>query len=382
VFELPPMHSCGYTWDNPHGKKRLRAEVMHKHKGANDCSCRNDNSDSGSHAFSLHSRLFKINAGRKQHLQYSHGDCYFITHSHVRISAGTKILSVSDSDFIATAVESGITSKDGTFENAICDIVAEGVSISIVDNFPKELLAITVRDVSISKHVGSIATQVLVRHFQIDAMDQEARYPIICQPLPFGIDHREPQSNELALPENVNSNELFWMEHADDRPSPVFEANFKYVPQVRSTLLTFSLKRLYIIVQCSHSDQSNLTSKENMMWIPSLNVFLCPMKVAFDLDYMLRVASVFVGTITQYRDVASSSLTTAAVNTNDKLQYSSRGAKIVSLTYLERLTIAPVWFEVEICINDLGYDDGDGMASETALSLNSIAQFSNSSEYF
>ena len=134
---------------------------------------------------------------------------------------------------------------------------------------------------------------------------------------------------------------------------------------------------------CPYSpDQTNLTSKENMMWIPSLNVFLCPMKVAFDLDYMLRVASVFVGTITQYRDVASSSLTTAAVNTNDKLQYSSRGAKIVSLTYLERLTIAPVWFEVEICINDLGYDDGDGMASETALSLNSIAQFSNSSEYF
>ena len=122
-----------------------------------------------------------------------------------------------------------------------------------------------------------------------------------------------------------------------------------------------------------------------MMWIPSLNVFLCPMKVAFDLDYMLRVASVFVGTITQYRDVASSSHTAdvaAAVNTNDKLQYSSRGAKIVSLTYLERLTIAPVWFEVEICINDLGYDDGDGMASETALSLNSIAQASNSSEYF
>lgn len=119
-----------------------------------------------------------------------------------------------------------------------------------------------------------------------------------------------------------------------------------------------------------------------MMWIPSLNVFLCPMKVTFDLDYILRVTSVFVGSITQYRDDTSASYATAAVNTNDKLQYSSRGAKIVSLTYLERLTIAPVWFEVEISINDLGYYDGDGLAAETALSLNSLAQASNSSEYF
>lgn len=114
-----------------------------------------------------------------------------------------------------------------------------------------------------------------------------------------------------------------------------------------------------------------------MMWIPSLNVFLCPMKVAFDLDYILRLASNFVGTITQYRDVTSSGHT-AAVNTNDKLQYSSRGTKSISLTYLERMTIAPVWFEVEICIND---SIEDGMASETALSLNSLAQASNSSEY-
>lgn len=116
-----------------------------------------------------------------------------------------------------------------------------------------------------------------------------------------------------------------------------------------------------------------------MVWIPSLNVFLCPMKVAFDLDYILRLASIFVGTITKYQDVASSGHT-AAVNTNDKLQYLSRGTKAVSFTYLERMTIAPVWFEVEICINDLGYGDGDGIASETALSLNSIAQASNSSE--
>lgn len=114
-----------------------------------------------------------------------------------------------------------------------------------------------------------------------------------------------------------------------------------------------------------------------MVWIPSVNVFLCPMKVTFDLDYILRLASNFVGTVTQYRVVTSSGQT-PAVNTNDKLQYSSRGTKSISLTYLERLAIAPVYFEVEICINDFVED---GMASETALSLNSIAQASNSSKY-
>mmetsp|Transcript_21012 Transcript_21012/g.34666 ORF Transcript_21012/g.34666 Transcript_21012/m.34666 type:complete len:1329 (+) Transcript_21012:3-3989(+) len=342
VFELPPMHSCGYTWDNPHGKKRLRAEVQYKHNNAHDC--RKENSGGDCYAFSYNSRLYKMNAGRKQNLQYSHDDCYFTIHSHVRISSGTKIFTVNDSDFFSEVVASGITSNGGSFENAICDIVADGVSISIVDNFPKEMLAITVRDFSVSKQVRTNATQVLVRHFQIDAMDPEARYPIICQPLPLGIDHRELQSNELTLPKDVNSNDLFWLEHAEDKPSPVFEANFEYIPQ------------------------------ENMTWIPSLNVVLCPMKVAFDLDYILRLASNFVVTITQYRDVASSGHT--AVNTNDKLRYSSRGTKSVSLTYLERMTIAPVWFEVEICIND---SIEDGIPSETALSLNSIAQASNSS---
>ncbi len=30
VFELPPMHSCAYTWDSPLGKKKLRAVVVPK----------------------------------------------------------------------------------------------------------------------------------------------------------------------------------------------------------------------------------------------------------------------------------------------------------------------------------------------------------------
>lgn len=224
------MQSCGYTWDNPFGKKRLRAAVIQK--GSHDCS--NVKSKGDGCDLELHSKFYKMrNAGRKQPLQFSRDDCHFSILVHLRISAGTKILSFSDSDFIAGAVEAGISSKSSNFENSFCDIFVEGVNISIVDNFPKELLAITAREVSMSKPVGSNEARVLVRHFQVDAMIADARYPIIIRPLPQGIDKRKPQTNELILPENLNSNDFFWINHIDDRPSPVFEANFKYVPQVR-----------------------------------------------------------------------------------------------------------------------------------------------------
>ena len=118
-----------------------------------------------------------------------------------------------------------------------------------------------------------------------------------------------------------------------------------------------------------------------MLWIPALDVFLCPMKVTFDLDYIIRVASVFLGSIAQKQDDAPAGQAAFVVDTNDKLTYSSRGTKIVSLTYLEQLTIAPVWFEVEISISsdEFGYKEDDNLATETALSLNTIAQASNSS---
>ena len=32
IFELPPMHSCGYTWDSPLGKKELLAVIVSKTK--------------------------------------------------------------------------------------------------------------------------------------------------------------------------------------------------------------------------------------------------------------------------------------------------------------------------------------------------------------
>ena len=63
-------------------------------------------------------------------------------------------------------------------------------------------------------------------------------------------------------------------------------------------------------------------------------IFLCPMKVTFDLDYIIRVASVFLSSIAQKQDDAPAGQATSAVDTNETLTYSSRGTKIVSLTYL------------------------------------------------
>ena len=75
---------------------------------------------------------------------------------------------------------------------------------------------------------------MLVRHFQVDNMIQDARSPIIIQPIPLGIDQRKSETDEPILPESINSNDLFWMKQIDDRPSPILEVNCKYIPQVRS----------------------------------------------------------------------------------------------------------------------------------------------------
>lgn len=208
------MRARGYTWDNPYGRKKLRVSVVQA---------------SDTYDFGLHSRMYAMkNVGRQSTLHHTTLDDYrFNVHTYLRISAGTKILSFNDSDFVIDGVDKG-----GDFDNAFCDIGIEGVNITMVDTHPRELLAFTARDISISKIVGSNETELLVRHFQIDNMIPDARSPTIIQPIPLGIDQRKSETDELVLPENIKSNDLFWARQMVDRPSPVLEVNWKFVPQV------------------------------------------------------------------------------------------------------------------------------------------------------
>jgi hypothetical protein len=158
-------------------------------------------------------------------------------HVHLRILAGAKILSFNDSDFLAQQVEGGIMRKGGIFKSALIETAIEGVQLTVLDDSPRELLGVTARDVQFVKPKGSIEATLRVRHFQVDAMLPDARYPIIIQPLPLGVDRRKNDSRHAAFLDNLDSSDCYWSKH-DERPVPILEIVGSYVPQVSSQLVT------------------------------------------------------------------------------------------------------------------------------------------------
>ena len=173
-----------------------------------------------------------------------------------------------------------------------------------------------------------------------------ARYPIIIEPLPLGVDRRDPMINggDSDLPESVDKKELFWMRN-EEKPVPVLEIACSYVPQV------------------------------NMTWVPSLNVFLSPLKLQIDVDYILRILGMVVNSIFKYQDDVARNLT-ATSHANDQLRYTTRGQLNVCMTYIEKLYIAPVYFDMELNIKSDDPDHDD--EGDSSLTLHSIAQTTNS----
>ena len=121
--------------------------------------------------------------------------------------------------------------KGGSFKSALLETSIEGMQLTILDTFPKELLGITVRDIQIVKPRGSIEATFRVRHFQVDAMLPTARYPIIIQPLPLGVDRRNSVTHADVSEEQVEKKDCYWMKHGE-KPVPVLEIVGSYVPQV------------------------------------------------------------------------------------------------------------------------------------------------------
>jgi hypothetical protein len=205
-----------------------------------------------------------------------------------------------------------------------------------------------VRDVQIQKPRGSIEATMRVRHFQVDAMLSSARYPIIIQPLPLGVDRREPLHHEPSdfSDSIVGAKDCFWDAH-NEKPIPVLELTSSYVPQT------------------------------NMTWIPSLCLMVSPCKVEIDVDYILRVAGVVINAVSKFRDGSKNAVATST--SNEKLEYLSRGQQSGYLTYIEKLYIAPVYFEIELNIKP---DDSDDSNDNESLTLNAIAQSTNSGQSF
>ena len=71
--------------------------------------------------------------------------------AHLRISAGTKILSFSDSTWMADQVQAGQLRKGGDFKTALYELNIEGIGLYIMDDFPKEVMAVILRDIQFHK---------------------------------------------------------------------------------------------------------------------------------------------------------------------------------------------------------------------------------------
>eukprot|EP00804_Cyclotella_cryptica_P012787 CCRYP_010547-RA/>CCRYP_010547-RA protein AED:0.05 eAED:0.05 QI:183/0.85/0.81/1/0.76/0.63/22/985/2990 len=395
VFELPPMHSCGYTWDSPLGKKELMAVVVPRTESKSSISTQGRLADKNNKGTLLQEGDETVSIAKSKVTEQTMDSNYETNHEkgsrnveqlrtskfrrfftggykrysmskpgrqqdlpaksskerrfgslcvHLRIMGGTKILSFSDSDWLAKQVERGNLRKGGEFKHAESEMNFEGIGLYVIDDLNRELLGITVRDVQIQKPRGTIDLTMRVRHFQVDAMLPSARYPIIIQPLPLGVDRREPpdQGCDRVLDSNIVKKDCYWEKH-NERPIPVLELTGSYVPQT------------------------------NMTWIPSLDVMICPCKVEIDVDYILRVVGVIMNSISKFKDVSKNIVATSSAS--ERLQYISRGQQNTYLTYIENFYISPVYVEIEL---DIKPDDSDDNNDYESLTLNNIAQSTNS----
>lgn len=133
-----------------------------------------------------------------------------------------------------------------------------------------------------------------------------------------------------------------------------------------------------------YSSNSLVNSLQNkMVWVPSLEVQLSPMKLQMDVDYILRVLSLIFDSVSKYRkeDIGGNQ---AIMHVNEDLSYITRGSMNICLTYIENFYIHPVEIQLEINIKSDEEDFNDGEytgGTSSSLTLHTISQSTNSGMY-
>ncbi len=112
-----------------------------------------------------------------------------------------------------------------------------------------------------------------------------------------------------------------------------------------------------------------------MVWVPRVDVNISPMKLQLDVDYILRVVGMIIHSVSKYIGTSN----TATSHAYNKLKYTTRNQMSALLTYIEKLNISPVWFEIEMNIKS---DDRnrEEEVEESDLTLNAIARSTTSRE--
>ena len=126
----------------------------------------------------------------------------------------------------------------------------------------------------------------------------------------------------------------------------------------------------------------NFSSTQNkMVWVPNLEVQLCPTKLRVDVDYILRVLSLIFDSVSKYKKGIKSE---GIIHVNENLEYQTRGSMDFCLTYIEQFYIHPVVVELEINIksDDEDFTDEANLDNtSSSLTLTTISQSTNSGTY-
>jgi len=111
-----------------------------------------------------------------------------------------------------------------------------------------------------------------------------------------------------------------------------------------------------------------------MVWIPNLYVMLSPCQVNVDVEYLLGTIVMPIIDLLSNSDIFSGSTTYCPTErVNAPLKFITQGQRQLCNTYLEKLYIAPVYFDIELDIKEESQE-----ADEGVLTLNTIARATNS----
>ena len=243
----------------------------------------------------------------------------------------------------------------GYWKDIDFDFFALGLSMSLMDDFPHEIMGCTLRHFSLYKHQGKIDTTLRLRHIQVDSMFSSARYPVVLEPLHLGVDRRVEDQGELSLMvSDLDMNEdSYWLSSAE-WPVPFFEASISYLPQ------------------------------EAMTWIPSLIIYLSPLSCNVELAYLLRIADLLINSLPEVdeRSVARDTINTLD-SVNAQLEYRSRSRNdATTLTYIEHFQILPTMIDFELSIKpdeeETGVPGEDDETGESMVALSSLGNATSS----
>jgi Ca2+-binding EF-hand superfamily protein len=140
-------------------------------------------------------------------------------YGEVYIDGSTRVFAVSDTRAFATVRQQAFLND--WLSNILIDLAIHGVGITIVDDYPREILNITMENLRLASSAGSRACVFTMHHIQLDDMSPQSIYPVVLAPLDSGFN---------------SDNREGWLPSEDERP--FFSLTVETSPQSGITIVS------------------------------------------------------------------------------------------------------------------------------------------------